>query len=133
MVYNLHLQTPQKLALAAVFSLAIIDVIFDILRTVESLDNGTFSGVDLWASLEIIVAVIVSSLPLYRVLLSRKGRDTLRSKFSRGFPKHGTTSGMGGLGRSRLPSYTNRSGGRFQIFAGYEGGKAAGHAAHAWS
>ena len=82
MVWGLQLRTTQKLVLAGVFSLAFVVAIFDILRTVNSLQSGTFSGVALWSSLEVTIAVIVASLPLYRALLTSKGRELLASRVS---------------------------------------------------
>ena len=84
MVWNLQLRQSQKAILACIFSLAFVVAIFDILRTVESLESGTFSGVALWSSLEVTIAVIVASLPLYRVLLTSKGRKSLLSRSSIG-------------------------------------------------
>ncbi len=82
MIYGLQLRTNQKIVLTGIFSLGLLIVAVDILRTVESLRSGTFSGVALWSSLEVTVAVIVSSLPLYRVLITRKGRRSLLSRLS---------------------------------------------------
>lgn len=82
MVWGLQLRRSQKLVLAGIFSLAFVVAIFDILRTVESLQSGTFSGVALWSSLEVTIAVMVGSLPLYRVLLTSKGRQSLISRGS---------------------------------------------------
>ena len=84
MVWGLQLHKSQKLVLAGIFSLGSVVAIFDILRTVESLESGTFSGVALWSSLEATIAVIVASLPLYRVLLSSQGRNGLLSHVSIG-------------------------------------------------
>lgn len=82
MICGLQLRNSQKAVLAGIFSLGSVVAIFDILRTVESLQSGTFSGVALWSSLEVTIAVIVGSLPLYRVLITRKGRTTLLSALS---------------------------------------------------
>ena len=87
MVWDLQLRKSQKLVLAGIFSLGSVVAIFDILRTVESLESGTFSGVALWSSLEVTVAVIVASLPLYRALFSSKGRKGLVSHVSIGHYK----------------------------------------------
>ena len=87
MVWGLQLRKSQKLVLAGIFSLGSVVAIFDILRTVESLESGTFSGVALWSSLEVTVAVIVASLPHYRTLLSIKGRKSLISYVSIGHSK----------------------------------------------
>lgn len=82
MIYGLQLRTSQKVVLTGIFSLGLLVVIVDILRTYESLVSGTFSGVALWSSLEVTIAVIVASLPLYRVLITRKGRRSLMSRLS---------------------------------------------------
>ena len=87
MVWDLQLRKSQKLVLAGIFSLGSVVAIFDILRTVESLESGTFSGVALWSSLEVTVAVIVGSLPLYRALFSSKGKKGLISHVSIGHYK----------------------------------------------
>ena len=84
MVWDLQLRKSQKAVLAGIFSLAFVVAIFDILRTVESLKSGTFSGVALWSSLEVTIAVMVGSLPLYRALLTSKGRKSLHSRSSIG-------------------------------------------------
>lgn len=82
MLYGLQLRRSQKVVLAGIFSLGSLVAIVDILRTVESLESGTFSGVALWSSLEVTIAVIVASLPLYRALLTSKGRNSLLSRLS---------------------------------------------------
>lgn len=79
MLWPLQLRMKQKIVLGGIFSLALVITVFDILRTVESLRSGTFSGVALWSSMEVCVAVIVGALPLFRVLLTRKGRHQLSS------------------------------------------------------
>ena len=83
MIWDLQLRRSQKATLAAIFSLAFVVAIFDILRTVESLQSGTFSGVALWSSLEVTIAVMVASLPLYRVFFTTKGRKSLMSRRSK--------------------------------------------------
>lgn len=84
MLWGLQLRKSQKVVLAGIFSLGFVVAIFDILRTVESLQSGTFSGVALWSSLEVTISVIVASLPLYRALLTSKGRKSLLSRSSMG-------------------------------------------------
>ena len=88
MIYNLQLRPTQKATLTLLFSLGLLVAIVDILRTVESLQSGTFSGVALWSTLEVTIAVIVASLPLYRVLITRKGRQNLLSRLSMERYKH---------------------------------------------
>lgn len=84
MLYGLQLRRSQKAVLAGIFSLGSLVAIVDILRTVESLESGTFSGVALWSSMEVTIAVIVASLPLYRALLTSKGRNSLLSRLTSG-------------------------------------------------
>ncbi|KAL8669417.1 MAG: hypothetical protein Q9168_005993 [Polycauliona sp. 1 TL-2023] len=109
MIYNLQLRTAQKLTLTGIFSLGLLVAVIDILRTVESLQSGTFSGVALWSSLEVSIAVIVASLPLYRVLITRKGRRSLLSKMSIERYKHMDES-PGGTERKFLEDGTEGRG-----------------------
>ena len=103
MVWGLQLRRSQKAVLAGIFSLGFVVAIFDILRTVESLRSGTFSGVALWSSLEVTIAVIVASLPLYRILLTSKGRKSLISRGSTGRYKD-MSDGPRGSSRPSKPS-----------------------------
>ncbi|KAL8678399.1 MAG: hypothetical protein Q9224_004984 [Gallowayella concinna] len=107
MIYGLQLRTSQKVVLIGIFSLGLLVAIVDILRTYESLVSGTFSGVALWSSLEVTIAVIVASLPLYRVLITRKGRRSLLSRLSMERYKNMDESAGGGTERKFLD--TNRS------------------------
>ncbi len=109
MVWGLQLHRSQKLVLAGIFSLAFVVAIFDILRTVESLQSGTFSGVALWSSLEVTIAVIVGSLPLYRVLLTSKGRKSLISRVSTGRYKD-MSDGQTGVSRKDSDDRSSRPG-----------------------
>ena len=74
MLWGLQMRRGQKIGIACVFCLGLVIAMFDILRTVESLASGTFSGVALWSSMEVSMAVIVASLPTYRTLLGIKTR-----------------------------------------------------------
>lgn len=107
MVRGLQLRTAQRLVLAGIFSLAFVDAIFDILRTVESLKSGTFSGVALWSSLEVTIAVIVASLPHYRALLTSNGRKSLLSRSSMGRYKD-MSDGQNGVERKRPDGISSR-------------------------
>ena len=73
---GLQMQTRQKWGLASVFCLAILVVIFDILRTVFSAKSARGGAVGastaLWDILEITIAVIVSCLPAYRTILTQR-------------------------------------------------------------
>jgi hypothetical protein len=100
MVWALQLRKSQKAALVGIFSLGLVVAIFDILCTVEILRSETFSRIALWSSLEVTVAVIVASLPLYRVLLTQKGRIYLVSRGSAGRYKT-ISNGPSGVERQR--------------------------------
>ena len=109
MVWGLQLRKSQKATLAGIFSLGLVVAVFDILRTVESLQSGTFSGVALWSSLEVTIAVIVASLPLYRVLLTSKGRKYLVSRGRMG-RYNDISDGQTGVERKRSDDRSSRYG-----------------------
>ena len=79
---GLQMQTGQKLGLASVFCLAILVVIFDILRTVFSAKSARGGAVRASTALsdilEITIAVIVSCLPTYRTILTQKQKKKQR-------------------------------------------------------
>lgn len=68
----------RKLGLAALFLIAITDVIFDITRTVYTVHGGAVALDTIWDILEPTIAVIVSSLPTYKALLgvTKKEKNT---------------------------------------------------------
>lgn len=68
----------RKLGLAALFLIAITDVIFDITRTVYTVHGGAVALDTIWDILEPTIAVIVSALPIYKALLggAKKKRNT---------------------------------------------------------
>ena len=77
MLPQLQMPIGRKLGLAAIFLIAMSDVIFDVFRTV-------YTGAEvkkyytIWDILEPTIAVIVSSLPTYKALLrgAKKARNT---------------------------------------------------------
>ena len=98
MLRNLQMALSQKLGLAAIFAIVIIDIIFDILRTVyfNSAVLSQFPDVSaVWDLCEPSIAVIVCSLPSYRTLLSRQksdasvpyqNMDVVPLRYSKGLP-----------------------------------------------
>ena len=68
MLQGLQMSTSRKIGLAVLFSIAITDVIFDITRTIYSVDGGALALNTVWDILESTIAVIVSSLPTYKAL-----------------------------------------------------------------
>ena len=73
MLRGLHIRPAQKVGLAALFLICVVDIVFDILRAAFALDGGILSLNILWNMLEPIVAVIVCALPTYRGLLAPRG------------------------------------------------------------
>ena len=77
MLPRLQMPMGRKLGLAALFLIAISDVIFDIIRTVSTGGEGN-NYYTIWDILEPTIAVILSSLPTYKALLgsARQERNT---------------------------------------------------------
>ena len=69
MLKGLQIPKAQKITLAGMFCLVCIDIIFDILRTVYTVNGGAVALATIWDILEAEVAVIISCLPTYRALL----------------------------------------------------------------
>lgn len=69
MLRELQMPTSGKVGLVALFLIAITDVIFDITRTVYTVDSGFVAYDKVWDILEPSIAVIISSLPTYKALL----------------------------------------------------------------
>lgn len=69
MLRGLQMSTSRKVGLAAIFFIAIIDAMFDIMRTLYTVDGGAVAIDMISDILELTVAVIVSALPNYEGLL----------------------------------------------------------------
>ena len=83
MLKSMLMRISQKVGIGLVFGLVLIDILFDILRTVytASLNFANFPDQNtLWALLEPTIAVIVCALPCYRGFLSRKPTGPLVSR-----------------------------------------------------
>lgn len=85
-LWNLHITRRQKFGLAGVFSLAAIVIVFAIVRAVETISTLTPSklasleganpiSLTLFSALESTIAVIVSCLPTFRVLILGHSND----------------------------------------------------------
>ena len=73
MIKGLQIGKPAKFCLAGIFSCAIITIVFDILRAVETDTHSDIKGsTALWTNLESAVAVIVSCLPSFTALFTKK-------------------------------------------------------------
>lgn len=82
MLRAMHITTAQKWGLAGVAGLVVIDIIFDILRTIFTIGSyaTTFPNANaVWALCEPSIAVMICGLPIYRSLLSRKTQPTSTS------------------------------------------------------
>lgn len=85
LLWRLKMPVRQKLAITAIFSLALVAIAMDILRLVET-DKALPEVTWLYTSLETEVAVIVSSLPAFSFLVldaevCRERRARLREAF----------------------------------------------------
>ena len=70
MLFRIQISARQKIGLALIFSIAIVTIALDIVRTVESISGGAFGYISLYCILETTLTVIISSLPVYRGLVS---------------------------------------------------------------
>ena len=81
MLKSLKRRTNQKLGLALMFSLGIIIVVFEIVRTIKSLGQSSFSEVAIYDIAENSVAIIVSSISTYRALWNTQQRRRKDSQY----------------------------------------------------
>jgi len=79
MLIKLKLPTSQKLGLGVIFCLGLVDIVFDILRTLNTINGGAFAIDTIWDVLETVIAVIVSTLPSYRSLFTTQRRPSTHS------------------------------------------------------
>lgn len=69
MIRKLQITWVKKISLAAVFGVAVITIILDILRTVKTLQAKAGTHTWLYYLLETTLTVVVSCLPTYKTLL----------------------------------------------------------------
>ena len=75
MIRDMHITKAQRWGLASVAGLVVIDIVFDILRTIFTIGDyeSSFPNANaVWDILEPAIAVIICALPTYRSLLSKK-------------------------------------------------------------
>lgn len=99
-LYNLRINSQQKMGLVVIFCLGLITIIFAIVRVIET--NATKTHVDpiwlaLWSMIECAVAVIVACLPSLKALIRTGG--TSKNYNSRGLSN--TTANKKGAIRLR--------------------------------
>ena len=80
MLRTLKMHTTHKIGLASVFLVGVVIIILDILRKIKSLGQTPFSEVAIYDIVEVTMAVVVSSIPIYRSLLSARRRKREESK-----------------------------------------------------
>ena len=108
-LFGLQMPALQKFAVAGIFLLVWVTIAFDILRLVESLRSGA-TLTSLYTSLETEVAVIVSSLPTYRVAFTKS--DKMKKAKNIMLGKIGVSRRSKGSSRAQaLQSDTGESGG----------------------
>ncbi|KAF2683006.1 hypothetical protein K458DRAFT_340881 [Lentithecium fluviatile CBS 122367] len=81
MLKPLLMKTSQKIELAIIFCLVVVNMVLTILRTVYSIDVDLMKFPDqnvLWYFLQVTITVIVCALPCYRGMLCRKRNGSLR-------------------------------------------------------
>ena len=78
MLPRLQMPRGRKVGLAALFLIAMSDVIFDVVRTLCTVGEVNNKYYTIWDILEPTIAVIVSSLPTYSALLegAKKARNS---------------------------------------------------------
>ena len=74
-IRKIQISLARKIGLVFIFSVVLITIACDILRTVKSFDGGLFADSALYTFLEVTLAVIVSCLPIYRALLRDRSKD----------------------------------------------------------
>ena len=82
MLRRLQVSMVQKVGLGVVFFLVAVDVVFDLLRTVYTLDADATSFPDantVWALCEPSIAVMICALPSYRSILPKHSKPVPRS------------------------------------------------------
>lgn len=71
---NLKVDVPQKVGLILMLSLGLVIIAFEILRTVKSMEQTSFSEVAVYDIVEGFVAIVVNCIPTYRLLLTSSRR-----------------------------------------------------------
>ena len=104
MIRTIRLPVSQKLALTALFLLALIDVAFDVIRTVQTLSGSSLSPYTIWDILEPAIAVIICALPTYKTLWGKgnqiKKEQQQRQQQERG--QYGRKQSIGSGGGSSM-------------------------------
>ena len=84
-IRKIQISLARKIGLVVIFSVVLITIACDILRTIKSFDEGLFSDSALYTFLEVTLAVIVSCLPIYRALLRDRSKNKVSKPSDEGF------------------------------------------------
>ena len=84
-IRKIQISLARKMGLVLIFSVVLITIACDILRTVKSFDQGLFADSALYTFLEVNLAVIVSCLPIYRALLRDRSKNKASKPSDEGF------------------------------------------------
>ncbi|MCJ1307802.1 hypothetical protein MMC25_001450 [Agyrium rufum] len=115
MLPKIQISWGRKVGLGFVFSIAIVTVALDIVRTVESIGGGAFGYISLYCILETTFTVIISCLPVYPSMVGylRKERDSRAAAKTSRFNSDGATLvNVTPMGKSKGGSGTDSVGGR---------------------
>ncbi|KAL8767038.1 MAG: hypothetical protein Q9209_006332 [Squamulea sp. 1 TL-2023] len=93
LLWNLQINVKEKLALGAIFSVGLIKITFAIIRVVKIGASATHVNpiwLALWSMIEASVAVVVASLPSFRVLFAhgRRQFEIRRAVMLKTFHRH---------------------------------------------
>jgi hypothetical protein len=81
MLKDLKIKLGQKIGLAFIFSIGLIIIGLDIIRTIKSLQATDFTEVAAYDVAEVTVSVIVGALPTYRALFNRETRPNRKASY----------------------------------------------------
>ena len=111
MLKTLHMPLSQKLSLASIFLIATVDVAFDILRTVYTVDGGAVAIDTIWDILEPTIAVMICALPTYRSVIAASAskiaaayqylQSSMTTRTPEGVAADGPFEMTGGLNKSK--------------------------------
>ena len=84
MLRIIQIHQSAKLGLATIFGLAFFIIVFDIIRTAETLSHtNVYGSTALWTNLEAAIAIIVSCLPSFVTLLRPRKDHGMEKKANR--------------------------------------------------
>lgn len=120
LLWRLNMPVRQKIAITAVFSLALVTIAMEILRLVET-ENALPEVTWLYTSLETEVAVIVASLPAFSFLVSdSEGNREKRSRLKNSLSLHSKNS-KGHLRQASSDERMSRAGSTHTMEGSFEG------------